>query len=241
MTLTSFIIIDGLRESNLIGLGEEGDAAQGAECLRLLDRLVSSVFGNEVGENLQDWVFPPVWGAAPVFQYIPPDTRLVMGASAGARSFNVNPYPNNGDRLQLVDAGANFASNNVTLIPGPATFAGSSANFVANTNGLNRTWIYQADIANWAQISPLDPADEFPFPQRYDDAFIGLLAGRLSPRYEKALSEESRASLQRSITQLRASYARTRCEPADLATLRLSSNPNWYGSPYYGEGYLYGN
>lgn len=238
MTLVRYIIIDGLRESNLIGLGEEGDAAQGAESLRLLGRLVSSVFGNEVGENLQDWVFPPVYGFYPVWQYIPPDTRIVMGQNAGARSFNVNPYPQNGDRLQLIDAGNDFATNNVTLIPGPATFAGSSGNFVANTNRFNRTWIYRSEIADWVQISPLNPAGEFPFPQEYDDAFIGLLAGRLSPRYEKALSDESRVSLQRSLTQLRAAYTRVRKEPADLATLRLSGNRYWYGPNY--EGNLYG-
>lgn len=239
MTLVSQIITDGLRESNLIGLGELGDPAQGAETLRLLGRLVDSVFGNEVGERLSDWVFPPVGEIAPAWLYIPPDTRLVMGANAGARSFSINPYPENGDRLQLIDAGSDFSVNNVTLIPGPATFNGSSSNYVANTQGFNKTWIYRADIADWALVSPLDAAGEFPFPTAYDDAFIGLLAGRLSPRYEKALSDESRASLNRSLTQLRAAYSRTRREPADLAVLRLSSNQNYYG-PYRGEGYLYG-
>lgn len=237
MSLVRYIIIDGLRESNLIGLGEEGDAAQGAESLRLLDRLVASVFGNEVGENFQDWVFPPVNGWVQPFNYIPPDTRLVMGANAGARSFMVNPYPENGDRVQLVDAGSGFSSNHVTMIPGPATFAGSSGNFTASTNGFNRTWIYRADISDWTQVSPLDPAGEFPFPQAFDDAFIGLLAARLSPRYQQAMSAESKASLDRSVRQLRAAYSRTRLEPSDLAVLRLRNN--WRG-PYYGEGQLYG-
>jgi hypothetical protein len=238
VTLVSLMVTDGLRESNLIALGEDADPAQGAEGLRLLDRLVSSVFGNEVGERLQDWTFPPVNGAIYPWQYIPPDTRIVMGANAGGRSFNINPYPQNGDRLQLVDAGANFATNNVTLIPGPAKFGGSSSNYVANTNGFNKTWIYRADIADWALISPLEASGEFPFPQAYDDAFIGLLAARLSPRYEKAMSAESQASLQRAMTQLRAGYARTRLEPADLAVLRLRGAENCY--PYLGEGHLYG-
>lgn len=243
MTLVSTLLTDSLRESNLIGLGEEGDAAQGVEALRLLNRLVASVFGNEVGEKLEDWTFPPVWGYVPVWQFIPPDTRIVMGENAGAQSFNVNPYPQNGDRLQLVDAGSDFSSNPVTLIPGPATFAGASGNFTANTDGFNRTWLYRADIADWAQISPLDAAGEFPFPMAFDDAFIGLLAARLSPRYQRELSAESQASLQRSLSQLRAAYARTRLERADLAVLRLRNSGNVYGpyGPYGGEGYLYGN
>ncbi len=226
MTLTSQLITDGYRESNLIALGADADAAQGEEGLRLLSRLVSSVFGNEVGESLSDWTFPPVNAVFYCWDYIPPDTRLVIGANAGSRSFNVNPYPENGDRLQLIDAGSGFATNPVTLIPGPATFAGSSSNFVANTDGFNRTWIYQADAANWVQITPLDPVADFPFPEAFDDAFIGLLATRLSPRYQRDLSPESRASLQRSISQLRAAYARTRREPADLAVLRLTGSGN---------------
>jgi hypothetical protein len=232
MTLVSQLVTDGLRESNLIALGEAGDPAQSEEALRLLGRIVDGVFGNEVGERLQDWTFPPVNGITYAFDYIPPDTRIVMGLNAGARTFNINPYPQNGDRLQLIDAGSNFATSNVTLIPGPAKFAGSTSNFVASTGGLNRTWIYRADTANWAQVSPLAAPDEFPFPEAYDDAFIGLLAARLSPRYQQALSDESRASLDRAIRRLRADYSRTRLEPADLAVLRLSGSRNGYG-PFY--------
>lgn len=235
------IVVDSLRESNLIALGSDGDAAQGEEAMRLLERLVSGVFGNEVGENLTDWTFPPVYPAITyAWQYIPPDTRIVMGLNAGARSFNINPYPENGDRLQLIDAGSGFSTNHVTLIKGPTTFNGASTNYIANTNGFNKTWLYRADIADWALVSPLDPADEFPFPQAYDDAFIGLLATRLSPRYQQALSAESQAALMRAIGRLRSGYARTRSELADLAVLRLSGSGNrsW---PYYEQSNLYGN
>lgn len=232
MTLTSYIVIDALREGNLIGLGEQGDGAQAEEGLRLLGRLVDGVFGNEVGEKLQDWTFPPVNGVTYPPEYIPPDTRIVMGLNAGARSFNINPYPQNGDRLQLIDAGSGFAANNVTLIKGPAKFGGASTNFTANTDGFTRTWLYRADLADWVQVSPIAAASEFPFPAAYDDAFIGLLAARLSPRYQQALSDESRASLDRAIRRLRADYSRTRLEPADLAVLRLSGSRNGYG-PFY--------
>jgi hypothetical protein len=222
MTLTRLIVIDALRESMLVGLGEEGDAAQGEEGLRLLSRIVKSVFGNQVGENLQDWAFPPVYPTAASWQYIPPDTRIVMGANAGGQSFNINPYPENGDRLQLIDAGSNFATNHVTLIPGPATFNGSSSNYIANANGFNKTWLYRADIGDWALVAPLDAAGEFPFPEEHDDAFIGMLATRLSPRYRQQMAPESVASLTSALSQLRARYSRARLERADLAVLRLT-------------------
>lgn len=235
MTLTRIIIIDALRESNLIALGDEGDAAQGEEALRLLNRLVSSVFGNEVGENLCDWNIPSWDGVVetPWTDWIPSDIRFVMGAGAGSQTFNLNPNPQNGDRLQLIDSGSGFVANPVTIVPAAAQFQGSSSNFVANTDGFNRIWLYRADLADWVQVSPLEADGEFPFPEPFDDAFIGLLAARLSPRYRQALSAESQASLQRSLGQLRSSYARIKRTPTDLAVLKLTGAGYGYG---YGGG-----
>lgn len=239
MTLVRLIIIDALRESMLIGLGEEGDAAQGEESLRLLDRLVASVFGNEVGENFSDAPFPSPYPITPAWAYIPTDTRIIMGPNAGGQSFSINPYPQNGDRFQLIDSGSGFAANPVTLITAAAMFNGATGNYVANADGFNKTWLYRADIADWALVSPLDAAGEFPFPQAHDDAFIGMLAARLSPRYRQQMSKESLLSLQSSMSKLRASYARTRLEPADLAVLRMSGNRNTY-YPFGEQRTLYG-
>lgn len=226
MTLTSFIIIDALREGNLIALGETGDAAQGAEGLRLLNRLVASVFGNEVGEGLQDWAIPGAEGVVtvPWADWVPSDVRFVLGEGAGEQTFNLNPYPQNGDRLQLIDSGSGFAANPVTFVPQAAKFEGSSGDFVADEDDFNRTWLYRADLADWVRILPLDPAEDFPFPEAYDDAFIGLLAARLSPRYQQSMSAESQASLARSLSQLRAGYARTKRTPTDLAVLRMTGS-----------------
>jgi hypothetical protein len=234
MTLVSQIVIDMLRESNLVPLGESGDAAQGQEALRILNRLVQSVFGNEVGERLNDWLIPGPLGVVetmPWDNYLWADLRLII-ASGGAQTFQMDPNPQNGDRLQLVDAGSDFSANPITLQRGTALFEGGTADYVADTEGFNTTWIYNAAAANWAKVSPLLANDEFPFPEAYDDAFIGLGAVRLSPRYEKAMSSESQASLQRSLSQLRAAYAQTRRTSADLAVLRLSGAG--YSSGYGG-------
>lgn len=230
MTIASVIVTDALRESNLIGLGEQGDAAQGEEGLRLLSRLVVSVLGNEVGEKLSDWVFPQTYPFVAMSDWVPPNTRIVMGAGAGSRSFSLDPRPQNGQRLQLIDAGSGFVSNPVTLVLAAAMLGGSTSDFVANTNGFDRTWMYRADLADWVQVSPIAAEDEFPFPERHDDAFIGMLAARLNPRYQQALSDESKASLTRSISQLRADYAMTIRTPADLAVLNLSGSGNRWGA-----------
>lgn len=225
MTLTSQIVIDSLRESNLIGLGESGDAAQGAEGLRLLSRIVLSVFGNEVGERLQDWQIPGFEGTTefPWGNYIYPDMRLVI-ASGGSRTLKLNPEPMDGDRFQLVDAGSDFSANPITLERAAALFEGDAADYIANEDGFNATWIYRADLGDWKRVSPLEADEEFPFPEAHDDAFIGLLATRLNPRYQQSLSAESKASLVRSLSQLRAAYSRTRRTSTDLAVLRMSGS-----------------
>lgn len=243
MTLTSQIVVDALRESNLIGLGESGDAAQGEEGLRLLSRIVLSVFGNEVGERLADWQIPGPESTVefPWGDYIYPDMRLIV-AAGGARTLKLNPEPQDGDRFQLVDAGSDFSANPITLERAAALFEGEAANYVANTNGFNATWLYRADLGDWKRVSPLAADDEFPFPEQHDDAFIGLLAARLNPRYQQSLSSESQASLQRSLTQLRAAYSRTRRTDADLGVLRMTgSGYGNGGGPYTLAKFLNGN
>lgn len=241
MTLVREIVIDAYRESNLIGLGEEGDSAQGQEGFRLLNRIVAGIFGNEVGENLNDWVIPGPYGliTTPWLQWLPPDIRLILGEGAGAQLFKLNPYPVNGDRIQLIDSGSGFAANPVTFQVQAAQFEGSSADYVADTDGFNRTWIYRDDTSNWARILPLDPAGEFPFPNAYDDAFVQMLALRLNPRYQQELSNDSKIAMQRNMNQLKAFYSRTRVTPADLATIRLTQAGygGWCAGDYGGGPY----
>ena len=241
MSLTRDIVQDAMRESNLIALGAEPDAAQGQEAMRLLNRIVAGIFGNEVGENLNDWVIPGPYGlvTTPWLQWLPPDIRLILGEGAGAQTFKLNPYPANGDRIQLIDSGSGFAANPVTLQVQAAQFEGSSSDYVADPNGFNQTWIYRDDTSNWARVLPVDPAGEFPFPEAYDDAFVQMLALRLSPRYQQQFSDESRIALQRNMNQLKAFYSRTRVTPSDLATIRLTQAGygGWAAGDYGGGPY----
>lgn len=234
MTITQEIISDGYRESMLTALGVQPDAAQTEEGFRLLSRIVASVYGNEVGEGLVDW---PVGNETAYGGWTPSqwcwlqgDTRVII-ATGQSYELNLPPNPQDGDRLQLIDAGSNFAQNPITLIRQAALFNGSTGNYVADTEGFNKVWMYRSDVADWRQVLPLVITDEFPFPERHDDAFVGMLATRLNPRYQQTLSAESRASLKRAMTQLSSAYSRIKPTPADLATLRLTGT--WpYG--YYG-------
>lgn len=246
MTVTSTLITDAFRESNLVGLGETPEAAAGEEAARLLNRIVASVFGNEVGEGLADW---PIGSTAPYsgwgpeqWDYLEGDIRIIVTDGA-THSLNLPPYPQDGDRLQLIDAGSDFATYPVTLVRQASKFNGAATDYVADTDGFNTTWFYRADLADWKQVLPLVTTDEFPFPERHDDAFIGMLATRLNPRYQQSLTEESRASLTRSISQLRSAYKRTQRVNSDLAVLRLtgSGSSGLGGGPATTQRFLNGN
>lgn len=242
MTLTQVVISDAYRESMLTPLGGQPDAAQTDEGLRLLQRVVSSVFGNEVGENLQIWPVGDNYiysGWTPEqWCYLQGDIAVVV-ADHREHRLNLPPFPQDGDRLQLIDSGSGFAAHPVTLVRQAALFEGSTADYVADTDGFNQVWIYRADIADWRRITPLVVEEEFPFPEKHDDAFIGLLAARLNPRYRQSMSQESGAMFDRARTQLQAAYRRVKVTPADLATQRLTGSwPYNYGGLGGGPGTL---
>jgi hypothetical protein len=232
MTLVSQIVYDAARESDLIALGQTQEAVAAVEGLRLLNRVVASTLGNEVGENLTDWVLSDeipyvdyVWWA---YEWLPGNIRIIT-ANQTAQTRRLTPYPQNGQRIQIVDTAGDLSTYPVTLQPGAFKFNGSASDYVANTDGLNATWMFRADLGDWVRVLPLESADEFPFPEAYDDAFVTMLATRLNPRYNQALSEESRAAMRRAIGQLKAAYSNTQNVPVDPALLRLSQNMYGYG------------
>lgn len=66
MTTALSIITDAYREGNLIPVGSTPTDAEQAEALRALNRFISGVFGEEMGENLVDWPAPLPQRTAPV-------------------------------------------------------------------------------------------------------------------------------------------------------------------------------
>lgn len=232
MTLTSQIITDAFRQSNLLSIVESPTAAQSEEALRYLNRIVKSVFGNEAGEQL---VAVPVgsnnisrpsgypWPDVPDdVWFVPKNVRLVLNLEA-AQEFFLHPNPDDGSRFAVLDTSNNLSVNNVT-IHGNGRNIESSPTLSLTTDGANAEWFYRADIGNWQKYAPLADNDTFPFPEEFDDYFITLLAVRLNPAYGIVLDPQSQMILQRSRTQLRARYNQIIPTSPELALLRLPSN-----------------
>lgn len=245
MTTCLQIVTDALRETNLIPLGEVPDSAQAAEGMRRLNVIVSSVFGNDVGERLESWIcgtIPsnPGWSSAQ-WQYLAGDYRVYVNTNA-AQTLYMPASPQDGDRIALFDVNGNFATYNVTLNPNGKRIQNSTSNFVASTNNFNRTWIYDAEAGDWKQISTLALTDTFPFPQAVEDAFVTSLAMRLNPRYGRSLAPETAAAMGRAMSQLKARYRRKNAVPVAAGLLLTPSQEIWndgYAGPTTGNPFPY--
>lgn len=230
MTLTSDIITDAYRESNLIAIGATPNAAQVAEGLRRLNVIVSGVYGYEVGEPLNDWpigkqglVDEIVW-ERPSWQYPPSNVRFIA-ASNEPETVYLNPNPADGARVALIDPLSRLATYPITLDGNGRAIEGS-ASVTLNTDDLVRTWLYRAEIGQWLRLSDLDGAidEEFPFPKEFDDFFTTRLAMRLNPRYGRQMSEESAAELIAIRDKIKARYRQPTTVWGDPGAAMLTSN-----------------
>lgn len=238
MTQTLAIVTDALRESNLIALGVEPKANQADEGLRRLQSLVASVFGSDVGENLEDWPiglvgvtehWPRDWGCwnQNIWRYPRTNTRLLLDA-LGPQIIYFPTQPDDGSRIMVVPVTMDLVAYPVTL-DGNGRLIGNAQTVILNDNvTAKRTYMYTSDLASWQLVESFDLEDTFPFPLEFDDYFITKLAMRLNPRYGRAMQAESAERMKQMTRQIKARYRQSQNMPADPAVLRLS-DPGWLG------------
>lgn len=212
MTTVSDIIQGGYRELNLVGIGKEPTTAQAAEGLTLLNRIYAHVLGGEAGELLHD--FPlgnygrqsmdqEVWDTQ-WFQNPAPNLRLVA-TNDDALTVYLPDRPSDGARMGMIDPYARLATYPVTLDGNGFTIEGSPT-LTLNTNSADKTWLFRADLGNWALLSTLASTDQSPFPSEFDDYFVILLALRLASRAGVKLSDASQAAFSSLEQKFRARY-----------------------------------
>lgn len=149
----------------------------------------------------------------------------------------LHPQPDDGARFGIVDVGNNLATYNV-IVDGNGHNIETTPTVTLNTNGLVREWFYREDLGNWVKATTLLAGDNFPFPQKFDDYFITMLAMRINPAYGQTLDPQSQAVLQRAQRQLRAQYSQiieTSSEVALIRMARVAKDRDQY-SRDYGEG-----
>lgn len=238
MSLTSDIITDAYRESNMLPIGATLTPDRAAEGLRRLNVIVSGVYGYEVGEPLDDWpigkegVVDEILWERPSWQYPPSNVRFIA-ASDEPETVYLNPNPADGARVAIIDPLNRLAAAPVTL-NGNGRAIENAASVVLNLDDTTRMWIYRADLGRWLRLSDLDGSalEEFPFPKEFDDFFTTRLAMRLNPRYGRQLSQESAAELVDVRDKLRARYRQPTTVWGDPGAAVLT---NGYGSRLRGQ------
>jgi hypothetical protein len=238
MTLVSDIIRDAYRESNLIAIGTEPSGAQTDEALRLINRIVSSVYGNEEGEELT--AFPlgsndisrpagyPWYDQAPGWDwFVPPNSRLVCNLSAALTVF-LSPNPDDGDRFGVQDISGNLSTYPLTVVGNGRNISGSPS-VVFSTDGTNVEYMFRGDLGDWVVVTPLEGSSLWPFPDEFDDMFVIMLAMRVNPRNDTPTAPESVAALKRSTTQFKARYRQHREVGSELGLVKTLGNRYPYG------------
>lgn len=229
MTVVSDIIAAGYRESNTLALGQAIPTAATTEALALLQTLVLSAVGAELGYTMEDWNIANAAYTRPNGVAIPaadmaaftvkPNSRLLCKLTAGL-TVTLDPLPQDGQRFSAVDAKANFGTYNLTVNPNGRKIEASTANLVLSTNSTAKQWIYRSDLGDWVILDTLTTGSEMPFPADFDDYFKILLAMRINPRYGKTLDAQSKARMDQQELQFvnRYTQSRLRSVPSPAAS-----------------------
>jgi len=248
MTTAGTIITAAFREGNIVPVGTSPSAAEQAEGLDALNRLVLSAFGFTIGNQLREWQIPQQQRTGTVSRtypmlpgsdvslvptyplYPPPNSRIVWDGSAQA--IFLQEEPADGAVMGLVKgSGAGGAIPGVLTIDGNGrTIAG--ANTVASSAlNLPVRWFYRADYADWRTVAPVLATDDMLFPPELDDLWICSLAIRLAPRFGKTIAASTSARFAEMTAVFRSRYQQTAPTPSggdDMRPLQESfSNLRW--------------
>jgi hypothetical protein len=218
MTLASTIIAAAFRENNLIPIGTSPTTAEAAEGLTVLNNVVLTLFGNELGEQLRDWpIFPPQRTAsvasrypqAPqnddlpssVWPYPPANSRLVC-TNTSAVTVYFPEAPSDGARMAYLPVG----SPATVTFDGNGRYIDGAASTDSTIVTTATTWLYRADTGSWTTLATLTAGASMPLPAEFDDYFICATNIRLCPRFDKQPQPATLAILKDAKNKIAARY-----------------------------------
>lgn len=243
MTLISTIIRDAYRESNLIPITSDPTADEMTEGLRLLNRYVLALIGNDAGDplvsipignhNISRPAGYPGYSGQPYSDWFAPvNARLILNL-VDTQTVYLAPNPEDGARFAFFDGSNNLAIYPLIVNANGATIAGDTSQ-TFNTNGDNGEYFYRADTNDWALVSPLLSDSSSPFPSKFDDVLIVGLAMRLNPRNGVAANPQSIAAYKDNLRKFKAQYNQTIEVGSELGMVRTpGAKRQWryYGDP----------
>lgn len=236
MTTIRQIVVDAFREGGITQVGVTPEADEFDEGLRKVQTIVSGLYGNEMGAPLVSVNYGNSGLVNPYAKeqdlspeidsgYVPVNLRLMVNIDT-PKTVYLDPNPQDGARLSIVDVAENFETNTFTVDANGRRIE-SETSVTLNTDGDNKEWFYRADLGEWTLISNLTANSQSPFPSEYDDFLITLTAMRLNPRYQAQTAPETIDALNRTRKSFRARYKQVTEMAVEEGLRRMSSNKFW--------------
>lgn len=241
--IASEIVQAALREGNLIPIGTDPTSAQMTEGMALLNEMLFSFFGNEIGEPLMEWMIPPPQQTSPVvarwplklYYPTPPNVAVevwqnppcnvrLMASNTEATTIYLQHLPNDGARVQYVNVGATadlVVNGNGRMVEGETEVT------VAYESATQWLWFYRADLGNWILVEELDEDSDSPLPIEFNGLLRCGLAIMLASRYGL---DPRQGTLMTYQNQLKKAWARYR-QPTPVLGGSMQVPPTWQSYP----------
>jgi hypothetical protein len=235
-TKASEIIVQAFNEGGFQPRGKISLAEEMQDALPILNSLILTLLGLELGEQYRDWPVPPNRQSSVPSRYPlgpidtqppekvwsnPPANVRLVAANAEAVTVYFPANPVDGARMAYADSGATAdvtLHGNGRLIQGSPSIVGA---------GGHRKWLYRADLSNWICIGPLEMHDTLPLPPEFDELFICGLVIRLGGRFKQPADPMYRERYADMLRRLKKRYKQTEEQPTseDFRYMTISQQP----------------
>lgn len=142
-----------------------------------------------------------------VYLYPPKNSRVVFGSQTLKLFFP--EAPDDGSRMGIVQgsgAGDGGMAGTTITLDGNGRTIGGADTLVLTAPVTPAEWLYRADLGDWVLVADMELTDECPFPKKFDDLWICMLAIRLASRYSKTTGPGTEATAIAMMKKLKAQY-----------------------------------
>lgn len=196
-----------LRKLRVIGQGESPDSATLTDCLDYLNKLLAEIVGFGGSHPVLTKTISTSYEVSPR----EPAIRLLCRHD-GALTVTLPSVDNmeiyDGMRLGVVDVSNNAATANITIARNQWLLEGATSDLTLSTNGINRLWMFRADLGDWKRATDLAVDDSLPFPTDLDTAMALILANEIGGEFGQQLRPSDLALAKAARLKLGAKYVK---------------------------------
>lgn len=148
------IIKRGYRKLGSIASGDDPSADELNDGFIALNSMMRALHGDVIGPRLAPQALTASLQAE--------NGGLYQCNLAAPATLTAPLRPKNGARFGVIDTGANFATENLTIGRNGQLVQGSATNLVLSASGFSGVWFFDADTGNWALEADLANVDTSP-------------------------------------------------------------------------------